>query len=269
MPLEQGHKTLVMGIVNMTPDSFSGDGLNGDDQKALLVAKRFIEEGADIIDIGGESTRPGASEVSTEEEIRRVIPAIERLSKELDTPVSIDTCKPRVASRALEAGASIINDVSGLKRDPALAGVAGRYGAALVITSNQRDHPCQGDIMAEVIRDLRESIDLALRHGVGPWNIIVDPGIGFGKTPQQNIEILRRLGELKVLERPILIGTSRKSFIGRVLDLPPTERLEGTLATIALAIAQGADIVRVHDVKEAVRACRVSDAVIRGERHEG
>lgn len=268
LPSKWGYKTLVMGIINMTPDSFSGDGLDYDAEKALALARRLLNEGADIIDIGGESTRPGAAGISATEEIRRVVPVLEKLSREIGIPLSIDTCKAEVASRAIEAGASLINDISGLKKDPAIAEVAAKYGAGLVITSNQRDNPCEGDIIAEVTRDLRERITLALRAGVSLENIIIDPGIGFGKSLKQNLEILRRLNELKVLDRPILIGTSRKSFIGQVLNLPVTERLEGTLASIALAIAGGADIVRVHDVKEAVRVCRISDAVVRG-RYDG
>jgi dihydropteroate synthase len=268
LPSKWGYKTLVMGVINMTPDSFSGDGLDYDAEKALALARRLLNEGADIIDIGGESTRPGAAGISATEEIRRVVPVLEKLSREIGIPLSIDTCKAEVASRAIEAGASLINDIAGLKKDPAIAEVAAKYGAGLVITSNQRDNPREGHIIAEVTRDLRERITLALRAGVSLENIIIDTGIGFGKSLEQNLEILRRLNELKVLDRPILIGTSRKSFIGQVLNLPVTERLEGTLASIALAIAGGADIVRVHDVKEAVRVCRISDAVVRG-RYDG
>ena len=255
-----------MGIINLSPDSFSGDGLGGDVEAALEKALRFIRDGADIIDIGGESTRPGTEPLSIEEvdrELELVIPVIERLRKEVEVPISIDTYKSKVAIEALKSGAVMINDVWGLKKDPKLAEVAASFGVPIILTSNQRDGEVS-DIIPEVISSLKRSLSLALEAGVPLEKTIIDPGIGFGKTLEQNLEIMRRLGELKSLGRPILIGTSRKSMIGLVLDLHPEERLEGTAATVALGIAGGADIVRVHDVKEMVRVCRMSDAIVRG-----
>lgn len=258
-----GERTYIMGIINMSPDSFSGDGLGSDILAASKQAERFITDGADIIDIGGESTRPGSQPVTLDEEIERVIPAIERLAAEISLPISIDTSKSAVASRALGAGASLINDVWGLKKDPNLARVAAKAGVPIILASNQRDEPCRHDIVAEVISDLDRSIALAEKAGVNQQNIIIDPGIGFGKSLEQNLEIIRRLAELKSLGKPILLGTSRKSMIGLVLELPPDQRLEGTAATIAIGIANGADIIRVHDVRQMVRVCRMSDAIIR------
>ena len=270
-----GKRTYVMGVINVSPDSFSGDGL-ADVEEAIARAKRFVQEGADIIDIGGESTRPGSTPISIDEELRRVIPIVEKLAQEISVPLSVDTYKPEVARQALNAGADMINDIWGLKKESMLALLAAQKGVPIVLMSNQRDSPCQ-DIMPTVISDLKRAIEQALAAGV-PWeNIIIDPGIGFGKTQEQNLEILRRLEELKVLGRPILLGSSRKSFIGWVLDLTPEQRskgvaflppgdqrLEGTAATIAIGIAKGADIVRVHDVKEMARVCQMSDAIVRG-----
>jgi dihydropteroate synthase len=259
-----GERTYVMGIINVTPDSFSGDGLGNDVEAAVAQGKRFAAEGADILDVGGESTRPNAAPVSAEEELRRVIPVIERLAREATVPVSVDTYRYEVAQRALTAGARMINDIWGLGRDSRLADLAAEHKVPIVLMSNQRDRKCP-DIVPEVIASLKKSIALAVDRGV-PWqNIIVDPGVGFGKTLEQNLEIVRRLDELKCLNRPILIGTSRKSMIGLVLDLPPDQRLEGTAATVAISIAKGADIVRVHDVAQMVRVCRMSDAVVRGK----
>ena len=260
-----GERTYIMGICNLSPDSFSGDGLGSDIEAVVAQARRFVAEGADIIDIGGESTRPGMEPKSVDDvddELRLVLPAIERLASELSVPLSIDTYKPAVASRAMKAGAAMINDIWGLKRDPKLAEVAAEAGVPIILMSNQRDAPCH-DIMAEVISDLERSISLAIKAGVAEQNIIIDPGIGFGKSLEQNLEIIRRLAELKSLGKPILLGTSRKSMIGMVLDLPPDQRLEGTAATVAIGIVNGADMVRVHDVKPMVRICRMSDAVIR------
>lgn len=255
-----GERTYIMGILNLSPDSFSGDGLC-DLAAVEAQARRFISDGADIIDIGGESTRPGSQPISTDEELKRVIPAIERLTDALSVPISIDTYKSAVASRAVAAGAQMINDVWGLKLDPKLARVAAEAGVPIILTANQRDK-ANDDIMAEVILSLKRSIYLAREAGVPEQNIIIDPGIGFGKSLEQNLEIIRRLAELKSLGKPILLGTSRKSVIGLVLDLPPDQRLEGTAATTAIGIANGADIVRVHDVKEMVRVCRMSDAIL-------
>jgi len=269
-----GERTYIMGIVNVSPESFSGDGL-ADANAAVEQAQRFASEGADILDIGGESTRPGSSPISIEEEIRRVVPVIERIAGKVSVPLSIDTYKSEVAVRALEAGAAIINDQWGLKKDPGLAELAAVKGVPLILMSNQRDKggydtdarrdtAFYEDVIAEVTSSLRNSIETALVAGIPRENIIIDPGLGFGKTWQQDIEILRRLAELKELGRPILIGPSRKSLIKMVLDLPADDRVEGTAATVAIGIANGADIVRVHDVRQMARVCRMTDAIIRG-----
>jgi len=268
-----GERTYVMGIINLSPDSFSGDGIT-DLEAAVAQAHRFVSQGADILDIGGESTRPGSAPVSIDDEIKRVVPVIERLVSEVTTPLSIDTYKSEIACRALEAGATMINDQWGLKQDPRLAELAAEWSVPIILMSNQRDKggydagvrrdtAYYEDVMTEVISSLRKSLELALKLGVLRDNVILDPGIGFGKTWQQELEIIRRLEELKELGRPILIGPSRKSFIKMVLDLPVDERLEGTAAAIALSIANGADIVRVHDVQQMVRVCRMSDAIVR------
>lgn len=257
-----GERTYIMGAINVTPDSFSGDGLGSNVEAALFQAKRFIAEGIDILDIGGESTRPDAPPVSTAEELRRVIPVIERLAAEVSIPLSIDTYKAEVARRALAAGANIINDVWGLKRDPEIAQVTAENNAPLIIVQNQRDSTFH-DFFPELISSLERSIDWALKSGVDWNNIIVDPGFGFGKTVEQNLELIRRLDELKSLGRPILIGPSRKSAIGAVLTLPIDQRLEGTAATVAISIARGVDVVRIHDVPQMVRVIKMSDAIIR------
>ena len=267
-----GDRTYIMGIINTSPESFSGDGLKNR-EAVLEQALRFIEEGADILDIGGESTRPGLGPVSLEEEIQRVLPVLEYIADKVTVPISIDTTKPEVAELALEAGASILNDQWGLKKELKLAELAAAWGVPVILMSNQRDiggydsgsgrdtaeYP---DVMAEVISALRKSVDV--RAGVPHENIIIDPGIGFGKTWQQDIELLKRLAELKELGKPILLGTSRKSLIKMVLKTPAADRVEGTAATVSIGIAGGADIVRVHDVKEMVRVSRMTDAIIRG-----
>lgn len=273
-----GERTYIMGVLNLSPDSFSGDGVSGV-EAALARAREMAGEGADVIDVGGESTRPGAAPISVEEELRRVIPVIRQLAKELSIPISIDSYKAEVVSAALEAGARIINDQWGLKYDPRLGELASRRGVPLILMSNQRDKGGYDpvlrrdtahykDVLLEVTSSLKASLELALSLGVPRENIILDPGIGFGKTWQQDIEIIGRLNELRGLGRPILVGPSRKSFIGKVLDLPVNERLEGTAAAVAIAISQGADMVRVHDVRQMVRICRLSDAIVR-RRYEG
>lgn len=259
---EWGSRTYVMGVVNVTPDSFSLDGLGDDLEAAVQQARRFVAEGADILDVGGESTRPGHRPVPLDEELRRVLPVVEALAREFVVPISIDTYKAEVARRAVNAGASMINDVWGLRADPAMARVVADAGVPVVLMHNQ-DGTEYRSLMDDLIASLDESVDQALRAGVRWENIIVDPGIGFGKTWQHNLEVLGRLAELKSLGRPILLGTSRKSTIGRVLDLPVRDRLEGTAATVAIGIAQGADIVRVHDVREMVRVSRMADAMVR------
>jgi dihydropteroate synthase len=256
-----------MGIVNVSLDSFSGDGLSTVDA-AVEQAKHMVEVGADIIDVGGESTRPNSQSISVEEELSRVIPVITRLSREMSIPISLDSYKYEVAQKAIAAGAHILNDIWALKQEPQLAGLAAKHNLPIILMSNQRDKPCTGDIMAEIISDLKRAIAVCRDVGVAQENIIVDPGIGFGKTLQQNLEIVHRLAELKVLSKPILLGTSRKSMIGLVLDLPINERVEGTAATVAIGISGGADIIRVHDVKEMLRVARMSDAITRRKSHE-
>ena len=261
-PLVWGRRTYVMGVINVTPDSFSGDGLGSDIPAIVDQALRFRDEGADILDIGAESTRPGHRPVSPDEELRRLIPALEAVAANVDLPISVDTYKAAVARRALAAGAVIVNDVWGLKADPEIAAVAAEAGAGLVLMHNQTTR-VYDDFIPDLIDSLRQSGELARQRGVGPGSIILDPGFGFGKTPDHNLEALRRLKELRFLGFPLLVGTSRKSTIGMVLDLPVEERLEGTAATAAIAIAGGADIVRVHDVREMVRVCRMTDAIVR------
>ena len=250
-----------MGIVNVSPDSFSGDGLIGVDV-ALAQAQRLVADGADIIDVGGESTRPGSAPILVDEELRRVVPVLERLAGEITVPLSIDTYKLDVARRALDAGAQMLNDIWGLKQEPKLAELAAERGVPVILMSNQRDK-LRRNIVSAVLLDLKRSVELALDVGVAWEDIIVDPGIGFGKNLEQNLELVRRLDEIKNLGRPVLLGTSRKSMIGLVLDLPSEQRLEGTAASIAIGIAKGADIVRVHDVCEMARVCRMSDAIVR------
>jgi dihydropteroate synthase len=264
-----------MGVINVSPDSFSGDGI-AHAEEAVAKAKQLASEGADVIDIGGESTRPNSAQVPTDEELRRVVPVVEKLVTEVSVPLSVDTYKLEVARQALSAGANMINDVWGLQKEPGLAELAAQKGVPIVLMSNQRESPCP-DIMPAVIPDLKRAIKQALNAGVLWENIIIDPGIGFGKTQEQNLEVLEHLDELRMLGRPILLGSSRKSFIGWALDLTPEQRwnkvtfvppsdqrLEGTAATIAIGIAKGADIVRVHDVKEMARVCKMSDAIVRG-----
>jgi dihydropteroate synthase len=266
-----GERTFVMGIVNVTPDSFSGDGLlataaapadpvvRAVDQALLMVA-----DGADILDVGGESTRPGHATVDAAEEAARVVPVIAAIRATLPgVPISVDTTKPDVAEAALDAGADLVNDVWGVGPDPALIRIAARRAVPIVLMHN-RAEARYTNLIAEVVADLDAAIERALRQGVAWERIIVDPGFGFGKRPEHNLALLRDLGELRALGRPILLGTSRKSTLGLVLDLPADERLEATLATTALGIAAGTDIVRVHDVRPNVRAARLADAVVRG-----
>ena len=257
-----GSRTYVMGIVNVTPDSFSGDGVT-DVEAAVAQAQQMERDGADLIDVGGESTRPetwAGPGLRAEEELARVIPVVERTAAAVGMPISIDTYKAEVAARALEAGASLVNDVWGLRRDPQMAATVSRAGAPVVLTHNKPGGGYQ-DLIGEIATSLLESVELARAAGIPEHRIIIDPGIGFGKTREENLEIIRRLPELRRLKFPILIGPSRKSFIGKTLDLPAGERLEGTAAAVALSIAGGADIVRVHDVKAMVRVARMADAI--------
>lgn len=258
-----GERTYIMGIINVSPDSFSGDGLSNA-ESALAQAQRMVAEGADILDIGGESTRPGANPISLEEEIRRVIPALKLLTPQVTVPVSIDSYKYEVASLALDSGASMINDQWCLKKDARLARLAAERRVPIIFMNNLRDTDTTDiDIVSETKATLYQGIDAALKAGVLFENIIIDPGIGFLKSWQYDLEIISRLNELKTLNRPILLGPSRKSFIQRVLDVPPEERVEGTAAAVAIGISRGADIVRVHDVKQMVRICKMSDAILR------
>jgi dihydropteroate synthase/2-amino-4-hydroxy-6-hydroxymethyldihydropteridine diphosphokinase len=283
LPLEWGWRTYVMGILNVTPDSFSGDGVVGDDEEVWLEAtvtqaRQFIADGVDIIDIGGESTRPGSTPVTREEELRRVLPVLKAIRLETDLPLSLDTYRADVAVAGLEAGADWVNDVWGLRMDPRMAAVVAEAACPVVLMHN-RSRPKNvdqeerlggryvgidyDDLLEDIKRELQTSITLALEAGVAADKIIVDPGIGFGKTVTQNVTLLDRLDELRTLGYPLLIGPSRKSFIGYTLDLPPAERMEGTAATVTIGIDRGADIVRVHDVREMVRVARMTDRITR------
>jgi len=320
-----GHRTYIMAILNVSADSFAGDGVGYDVEEALERARRMAQEGADILDVGGESTRPGAAPVDVEEERRRVLPVIRRLARELAIPISIDTYKAEVAEVAIKAGAHMVNDIWGFRQDTEMAPVVARYGVPAVVMHNQRGQPAtdvaggavggtprdswfRGDpagpggsgttgraiplrgspgpgglgttgraiplrgspgpgglgTMGYILAGLRRSLAIAREAGVEERQLIVDPGFGFGWTVAENLDILRRLGEMRALGKPILVGTSRKSTIGHVLGLPVEERLEGTAATVAIAIAGGADVVRVHDVKPMARVCRMADAILRG-----
>ncbi len=267
-----GARTWVMGILNVTPDSFSGDGLltagPGTDpvEAALAQARRMIDEGADLIDVGGASSRPGHVPLPEDEEIARVAPVIVALAAAIpDIPISIDTSSPAVAAAALDAGAHLLNDIWGVADDPAMVRLAADRGVPIVLMHNRTEARYR-DLVPEVIADLQRALDRALDAGV-PWDhLIVDPGFGFGKTADHNLALLAALGTLRALGRPILLGTSRKSTLGRLLGLPTDQRVEATVATTVLAIAAGADMVRVHDVRENVRAARVGDAIVRGWR---
>jgi dihydropteroate synthase len=253
-----------MGILNVTPDSFSDGGLHADVQTAVLHALTMKAEGAEIIDVGGESTRPGHHPVVEEEELERVIPVIRAIRAALPSVIiSIDTYKANVAAAALAAGADMINDVWGMQRERNMAAVAAKYGAPVIVMHNQEE-PVYHDLIHDLVAFFRRSIRMAVEAGLPPERIIIDPGFGFGKTPVQNLELLRRMSELKLLGRPILLGTSRKSTIGKVLgDLPPQERVEGTAATVAIGIQNGAEIVRVHDVQAMKRVAQMTDAIVR------
>lgn len=257
-----GKKTYIMGILNVTPDSFSDGGSFNSIDRALKHAEEMISQGADIIDIGGESTRPGHAIVSGEEEIERVLPVIRALKLNFDIPISIDTYKSNVAEVAIKEGADLINDVWGFKKDPLMAKAAAKLQVPCCLMHN-RGNKNYGNLMKDVLSDLQESIDIALNAGVKPHNIIVDPGIGFAKTYEQNLAVMNNLEELTTLGFPVLLATSRKSMIGNTLDLPPKERVEGTVATTVIGIMKGCDFVRVHDVLENKRASMMTDAIIR------
>jgi len=254
-----GERTFVMGVINMSPDSFSGDGLDNL-ETALQQSRNFIAEGVDMLDIGGESTRPNSTPITTEEEIDRILPVLTRLAGNVEVLLSVDTYKVEVARACLDAGADMINDIWGLQYEPELARLAAERKVPVILMSNQRNNPAK-HIVPAVIADLKRAIDTALDASVAWEDIIIDPGIGFGKKLEQNYELIRRLNELKILGRPVLLGTSRKSMIGLTLNLPENDRLEGTAATNAIGIFQGADIIRVHDVHEMIRIARMSDAI--------
>lgn len=277
-----GSHTYVMGILNVTPDSFSGDGILAKEdalQAAVEQARQFLADGADILDVGGESTRPGSQSVSAEDEMERVVPVIEAIAKEFpEALISIDTYKARVAEAAFKAGAHILNDVWGFRADPDLASAVAALGVPVILMHN-RSSPASVEVrqqlgnayigsayenlMEDVKRELLISVDLAINAGVKESHIILDPGIGFGKTREHNLELINRLDQIRALGYPVLLGPSRKSFIGFTLDLPSDQRVEGTAATVAIGIARGADIIRVHDVKEMARVARMTDAIVR------
>jgi dihydropteroate synthase len=282
---EWGSRTYLMGIVNVTPDSFSGDGLARDGSEeawvaaAVAQAQAQVDAGADLLDVGGESTRPGSAAVPLEDELRRVVPVVAALSQVVSVPISVDTYKAEVARQALAAGATLVNDVWALRMDPAMARVVAEAGAAVVLMHN-RSRPKDAeqstqlggryvgieyvDLLDDIRRELQSSLDLALAAGIPAGRILIDPGIGFGKTVEQNLELVYRLDELRALGYPLLVGPSRKSFVGYTLNLPPDQRVEGTAAAVALAIERGADVVRVHDVAAMLRVSRLADAVVRG-----
>ena len=264
-----GERTHVMGILNVTPDSFSDGGQFLDVQQAVEHAKLMVEEGATLVDIGGESSRPGATPVSTTQEMTRVLPVIRAVTDALDIVISIDTSKAEVARKALEAGAHIVNDITALRGDAEMVSVVAKMDAGLILMHmkgtprTMQQTPQYADVVRDVHSSLSRSVQFAEAHGVATERIIIDPGIGFGKTTKHNIELLKRLSEFRSLEKPLLIGTSRKSFIGNILNAPVNERIEGTVATVCWAITHGADIVRVHDVKANVRAALMTDAFCR------
>mgnify|MGYP001385361336 CR=1 FL=1 len=259
--LDFSKKTYVMGILNATPDSFSDGGKYNKKEKAVERAKQMVADGADMIDIGGESTRPGFEKVEAKEEISRVLPIIEGVKEAVDVPISIDTYKAETADVALRAGAAMINDIWGAKKDPEMAYVAAKHNVPIILMHN-RDNMDYGDIMTDMLKDIEESIAICHRAGVKDDQIILDPGIGFAKTYEQNLEVMRRLEEFTTLGYPVLLGTSRKSMIAKTLQLPVDERVEGTGATVSLGIERGCDIVRVHDVLEMARTVKMMDAML-------
>jgi dihydropteroate synthase len=263
--LRLGERTLIMGILNVTPDSFSDGGQYSNLDDAIAQAERMVKDGADILDIGAESTRPGHLEVNSEEEWQRLEPILKVLTARVNVPISIDTYKADVAAKALEAGAHIINDIWGLQKDPDMARVVGEYGAPVIVMHNQSGTTYR-HLMGDILTFLRRSIEQAVAYGLTGDQIIIDPGIGFGKTTEQNLEVMSRLAEFRSLGHPILLGTSRKSMIGKTLDLTVEERLEGTLATSVLGVVAGVDIIRVHDVRENRRAVQMADAIVREQR---
>lgn len=264
-----GQRTLIMGVLNVTPDSFSENGRYFEVDSAIAHAKSMVKDGADIIDIGGESSRPGALSISANEELARILPVVEALASEIPVPISIDTCKAHVARLTLQAGAHIVNDISALNGDSDMASVVSEMHAGLVLMHmkgnprTMQHAPAYQNVTSEICLFFQGRIEEAEKNGIHPDCILIDPGIGFGKTTEHNLEILRRLRDFQPLNKPILIGTSNKSFIGKILDLPVNDRMEGTAATVAWAIAQGADVVRVHNVKAMRRVAQMTDAIYR------
>ncbi len=274
--LKLSSRTQIMGIINLTPDSFSGDGMYNlkSLDRVIRVAERMVEDGADIIDVGGESTRPDSKPVSVQEEIKRVIPTIARLANHIKIPISIDTYKTEVAKAALDAGASMVNSIKGIKRNIRLAKLISLYKVPIIIMHikgtprTMQKNPYYKSVISEIITDLRDQIAFARDVGIKKNKIIIDPGIGFGKTTLHNILILKNLRRFRILGNPIAIGTSRKSFIGNILSVGVEQRVMGTAATVSLAIANGAHIVRVHDVKEMAQVARMTDAIVKSKEHE-
>ncbi len=269
--LELSRRTHVMGVINVTPDSFSDGGQFFEKERAIEQALQLAGDGADLIDIGGESTRPYSKGISADEEMSRVIPVVEALKKELRIPISIDTLKAQVAKEALHCGASMVNDISALRSDPEMASVVAEAGVPVILMhmkgtpADMQAHPTYDDVTAEILFFLREAMNRAVSKGIPRERIILDPGIGFGKSFDHNLELLKELGRFQCLEAPILVGSSRKAFIGRILDKKVHERDTGTMATVAAAVMNGAHIVRVHNVKQAVETVRVIDAIKRGK----
>lgn len=267
--VDLSRRTLLMGIVNVTPDSFSDGGKYFEVERAVAHALALCAQGADLIDVGGESTRPGAEPVPAEEELRRVLPVIEHLARAVEVPISVDTYKACVAERALAAGAAIVNDISALRADPDMADVVQRYGAGVVLMHMQGEprtmqlDPTYHDVVEDIIAFLKERVAACVHKGIPKSCLLVDPGLGFGKTVTHNFEIIRRLAEFRCLQQPILVGPSRKSFVGAVTGLPPEERLEGTAAAVAACVLNGAHVVRVHDVQAMRRVVAVADAIVR------
>ena len=260
-----GERTLIMGILNLTPDSFSDGGNFISVDNAVEHAKEMLVDGADIIDIGGESSRPGHERIGAEEELRRILPVIKRLKNETKAIISLDTIRSEVAEEAVKNGVHIINDIWGFQEDKRLADIAAKYGTPVILMHNQNGTDYEGDMLEEIMRSLAESVKIAKVAGVRDEMIILDPGVGFGKTSEQNLMLMSRLGEIKSMGYPVLLGTSRKSMIGKILGLTPKDRVEGTIATTVLGIVQGIDIVRVHDVAENLRAAKVADAIVRSK----
>ena len=259
-----GERTYIMGILNVTPDSFSDGGKFNEIEAAVSQAKKLVEAGADIIDVGGESTRPGAEYVTEEEEIKRVVPIIKAIKKELDVTISIDTYKSKTAEEAIKAGADIINDIWGAKYDKNIAKVAAKYNVPIILMHNREDKP-YSNLMEDIINDLQESIDVALEAGVKKENIILDPGIGFAKTYEENLMVMNKCEVIRDMGYPVLLGTSRKSMIGLTLNLPVNERVEGTIATTVMGIMKGMEFIRVHDVLENKRAAIMTDIILKAK----